>query len=45
MLTGSEIRRKFLDYFVQHGHKEVHSSPLVPQNDLIAIKLRWTFRL
>jgi alanyl-tRNA synthetase len=33
MLTGSEIRRKFLDYFVQHGHKEVHSSSLVPAND------------
>src|SRR3954452_23031459 len=33
MLTGSEIRRKFLDYFVQKGHREVHSSPLVPQND------------
>src|SRR5437660_2557482 len=33
MLSGSEIRRKFLDYFVQHGHKEVHSSSLVPAND------------
>jgi alanyl-tRNA synthetase len=33
MMTGSEIRRKFLDFFVQKGHKEVHSSPLVPQND------------
>ena len=33
MLTGSEIRRKFLDYFIQHGHKEVHSSSLVPAND------------
>ncbi len=33
MLTGPEIRRKFLDYFVQHGHKEVHSSSLVPAND------------
>ena len=33
MLTGSEIRRKFLDYFVQHGHKEIHSSSLVPAND------------
>src|ERR1700723_4289975 len=32
MLTGSQIRRKFLDYFVQHGHKEVHSSSLVPAN-------------
>ncbi|MGA9508732.1 MAG: alanine--tRNA ligase [Candidatus Sulfotelmatobacter sp.] len=33
MLTGSEIRRRFLDYFVQKGHKEVHSSSLVPAND------------
>ncbi len=33
MLSGSEIRRKFLDYFVQRGHKEVHSSSLVPAND------------
>jgi alanyl-tRNA synthetase len=33
MLTGSEIRRKFLDFFVQNGHREVHSSSLVPQND------------
>src|SRR5436309_3524838 len=33
MLTGSQIRRKFLDYFIQKGHKEVHSSSLVPAND------------
>jgi alanyl-tRNA synthetase len=33
MLTGPQIRRKFLDYFVQHGHKEIHSSSLVPAND------------
>jgi alanyl-tRNA synthetase len=33
MLTGSEIRRKFLDFFVQKGHKEVYSSSLVPAND------------
>src|SRR5712671_1620065 len=32
-MTGSQIRRKFLDFFVQKGHKEVHSSSLVPQND------------
>jgi alanyl-tRNA synthetase len=32
--TGSEIRRKFLDFFVQKGHREVHSSSLVPANDL-----------
>jgi alanyl-tRNA synthetase len=33
MLTGSAIRRKFLDFFVQKGHREAHSSSLVPQND------------
>jgi alanyl-tRNA synthetase len=33
MPTGSEIRRMFLDFFVQKGHKEVHSSSLVPAND------------
>jgi alanyl-tRNA synthetase len=33
MLTGFEIRRKFLDFFVQKEHKEVHSSSLVPAND------------
>jgi alanyl-tRNA synthetase len=35
-MTGSEIRRKFLDFFVQQKerpHKEVHSSSLVPAND------------
>ncbi|MGO9539862.1 MAG: alanine--tRNA ligase [Terriglobales bacterium] len=32
-MTGSEIRRRFLDFFVQKGHKEVHSSSLVPAND------------
>src|SRR5579871_6770417 len=33
MLTGSEIRRKFLNFFVQKDHREVHSSSLVPAND------------
>ncbi len=33
MLTGSEIRRKFLDFFAQKGHREIHSSSLVPHND------------
>jgi alanyl-tRNA synthetase len=33
VLTGSEIRRKFLDFFIQKGHREVHSSSLVPAND------------
>src|SRR5208282_4882367 len=33
MLTGSEIRRRFLDFFIQKQHREVHSSSLVPAND------------
>src|ERR1035437_2598529 len=33
MLTGSEIRRKFLDFFIQKQHREVHSSSPVPAND------------
>jgi alanyl-tRNA synthetase len=33
MLTGSKIRRKFLDFFIQKQHREVHSSSLVPAND------------
>jgi alanyl-tRNA synthetase len=33
MLTGSQVRRQFLDFFVQKGHREVHSSSLVPHND------------
>jgi alanyl-tRNA synthetase len=33
MLTGSQIRRKFLDFFVEKRHREVHSSSLVPAND------------
>jgi alanyl-tRNA synthetase len=33
MLTGSEIRRTFLKFFEEKGHKIVHSSSLVPQND------------
>jgi alanyl-tRNA synthetase len=33
MPTGSEIRRQFLDFFISKGHREVHSSSLVPHND------------
>ena len=33
MLTGNEIRRTFLDYFAQNGHRIVRSSPLVPIGD------------
>ncbi len=33
MMTGNEIRQKFLDYFESHGHRTVRSSPLLPAND------------
>lgn len=32
-MTGDQIREKFLAYFEQHGHRRVHSSPLLPAND------------
>jgi alanyl-tRNA synthetase len=32
-MTGSELRRGFLEYFRQHGHTVVPSSPLVPASD------------
>src|ERR687883_251142 len=33
MMTGHEIRQKFLDYFAERGHRVVRSSPLLPAND------------
>jgi alanyl-tRNA synthetase len=32
-MTGNEIRKKFLQYFVDRGHTMVDSSALVPQDD------------
>jgi alanyl-tRNA synthetase len=32
-MTGNEIRETFLQYFEQHGHVRVRSSPLLPAND------------
>ncbi len=32
-MTGSEIRKKFLEYFEKHNHRVVRSSSLVPQDD------------
>jgi len=33
VITATEIRRRFLDYFVANGHAEVSSSSLVPRED------------
>ena len=33
MITGNEIRKSFLDYFVKRGHTIVNSSSLVPEKD------------
>ena len=33
MMTGNEIRKSFLDYFVKQGHTVVRSSSLVPDKD------------
>ncbi|MBI4828584.1 MAG: alanine--tRNA ligase [Nitrospinae bacterium] len=32
-MTGAEIRRGFIEYFVSKGHTSVKSAPLVPAND------------
>lgn len=33
MMTGNEIRQKFLEYFKKHEHRLVRSSSLVPSDD------------
>lgn len=32
-MTGAEIRKTYIDFFVEHGHTYVPSSPLVPGGD------------
>lgn len=34
MLTAKELRRRYIDFFVQkHGHREIPGSSLLPEND------------
>ena len=33
MAKLNDIRAKFINYFTKHGHEEVKSSSLVPEND------------
>ncbi len=32
-MKASEIRKKYIDFFVSKGHKEIKSAPLIPEND------------
>ena len=32
-ITAAQLRRKYLDFFVRHGHVEIKSSSLIPEND------------
>ena len=32
-MKASELRKLYVDYFVEHGHKEIYSSSLIPEND------------
>ncbi|MDD3150391.1 MAG: alanine--tRNA ligase [Candidatus Gastranaerophilales bacterium] len=37
-LTGSDIRKKFIEFFVEkHGHKQVESSSLIPDNPTVML--------
>ena len=33
MMTAAEIRRKYLDFFKRHGHYEIRSASVIPEND------------
>ncbi|MCQ2379761.1 MAG: alanine--tRNA ligase [Victivallaceae bacterium] len=33
MITAAELRRKYIDFFKRHGHVEIKSASLVPEND------------
>lgn len=32
-MKSRELRRLYIDFFVQHGHKEIYSASLIPEND------------
>ena len=33
MFTAAQLRRKYIDFFVRHGHVEIKSASLIPEND------------
>ena len=32
-MNSAELRRKYIEFFVSKGHKEIKSAPLIPEND------------
>jgi len=32
-MTARELREKFINFFVEKGHKEIPSASLIPEND------------
>jgi alanyl-tRNA synthetase len=32
-MTAKELRRSYIEFFKRHGHEEIKSAPLVPEND------------
>src|SRR4030042_412878 len=32
-ITASELRRKYIDFFIEKGHKQIASASLIPEND------------
>jgi alanyl-tRNA synthetase len=32
-ITSNEIRKKFIEFFKEHGHSVIPSAPVVPDND------------
>lgn len=32
-MTAKELRQKYITFFKQHGHAEIKSAPLIPEND------------
>ena len=36
-MNADELRKKYIQFFVEKGHKEIPSAPLVPENDPSAL--------
>ena len=32
-MKAAELRRKYIEFFKKHGHVEIKSAPVIPEND------------